>query len=136
MYSASHIDVTSGVHFTLECVACISYTPFGIIAEILGTYFLIFAGCGVVAVDLSKGGAVTFPGVSMETGANVHHSPASGLDTRQRNGAFVVRRRAQPLLRDNPDGSNVQSLVLEFIITFFLMFVLAGVATDNRAVSY
>lgn len=34
-----------------------------------------------------------------------------------------------------PSGSNLQSLVLEFIITFYLMFVISGVATDNRAVS-
>jgi aquaporin NIP len=34
-----------------------------------------------------------------------------------------------------PSGSDVQSLVLEFIITFYLMFVISGVATDNRAVS-
>jgi aquaporin NIP len=34
-----------------------------------------------------------------------------------------------------PVGSDVQSLVLEFIITFYLMFVISGVATDNRAVS-
>ncbi|KAL8105419.1 hypothetical protein AgCh_029285 [Apium graveolens] len=33
-----------------------------------------------------------------------------------------------------PTGTNLQSLVLEFIITFFLMFVISGVATDNRAV--
>lgn len=35
----------------------------------------------------------------------------------------------------SPTGSDVQSLVLEFIITFYLMFVISGVATDNRAVS-
>lgn len=35
-----------------------------------------------------------------------------------------------------PTGSDVQSLVLEFIISFYLMFVISGVATDNRAVSY
>lgn len=34
-----------------------------------------------------------------------------------------------------PQGSNVQSFALEFIITFYLMFVISGVATDNRAVS-
>ncbi|EPS59548.1 hypothetical protein M569_15257, partial [Genlisea aurea] len=33
-----------------------------------------------------------------------------------------------------PSGSNVQSLVVEFIITFYLMFVISGVATDNRAI--
>lgn len=33
-----------------------------------------------------------------------------------------------------PAGTDMQSLVLEFIITFYLMFVISGVATDNRAV--
>lgn len=35
-----------------------------------------------------------------------------------------------------PSGSNIQSLVLEFIITFYLMFAVSGVATDDQAVSY
>ena len=34
-----------------------------------------------------------------------------------------------------PAGSNLQSFALEFVITFYLMFVISGVATDNRAVS-
>lgn len=33
-----------------------------------------------------------------------------------------------------PAGSAWQSLLLEFILTFFLMFVIAAVATDTRAV--
>lgn len=33
-----------------------------------------------------------------------------------------------------PVGSNAQSLVLEIIISFLLMFVISGVSTDNRAV--
>lgn len=34
-----------------------------------------------------------------------------------------------------PVGSDVQSLVLEILISFLLMFVISGVATDNRSVS-
>jgi glycerol uptake facilitator-like aquaporin len=34
-----------------------------------------------------------------------------------------------------PAGSNAQSLILEIIITFILMFVISAVATDTRAVS-
>lgn len=34
-----------------------------------------------------------------------------------------------------PAGSDLQAFVVEFIITFYLMFVISGVATDNRAVS-
>ncbi|GAV85529.1 MIP domain-containing protein [Cephalotus follicularis] len=33
-----------------------------------------------------------------------------------------------------PVGSNVQSLVLEIIISFLLMFIISGVATDNRSI--
>ena len=34
-----------------------------IFAEVLGTYFMIFAGCGSVVVNLSTNGTVTFPGI-------------------------------------------------------------------------
>ena len=33
-----------------------------------------------------------------------------------------------------PSGSNLQTFVFEFIITFYLMFIICGVATDSRAV--
>ncbi|PIA33883.1 hypothetical protein AQUCO_03900024v1 [Aquilegia coerulea] len=33
-----------------------------------------------------------------------------------------------------PAGSVLQSLAIEFIISFYLMFVISGVATDNRAI--
>jgi glycerol uptake facilitator-like aquaporin len=33
-----------------------------------------------------------------------------------------------------PSGSCLQAFALEFIVTFYLMFVISGVATDNRAV--
>lgn len=35
-----------------------------------------------------------------------------------------------------PVGSNGQSLAIEIIISFLLMFVISGVATDDRAVSF
>lgn len=34
-----------------------------------------------------------------------------------------------------PSGTNLQAFLFEFIITFLLMFVISGVATDNRAVT-
>lgn len=34
-----------------------------------------------------------------------------------------------------PANSDMQSFVIEFIITFYLMFIVSGVATDTRAVS-
>ncbi|XP_035545105.1 aquaporin NIP1-1-like [Juglans regia] len=33
-----------------------------------------------------------------------------------------------------PSGTELQCFVLEFIITFYLVFVISGVATDNRAI--
>ena len=34
-----------------------------------------------------------------------------------------------------PSGTHGQAFALEFVISFFLMFVVTGVATDTRAVS-
>ncbi|MQL98257.1 hypothetical protein Taro_030958 [Colocasia esculenta] len=141
-----------------------------IVAEVLGTYFIIFAGCASVTVNHSKG-MVTFPGICIVWGlvvmvmvyslghiSGAHFNPAVTI-------AFATCRRfpwsqvpvyiaaqvlgstlASGTLRllfgpeqlfhgTIPQGSDVQSLVLEFIITFYLMFVISGVATDNRAVS-
>ncbi|GAB2212619.1 hypothetical protein Droror1_Dr00020596 [Drosera rotundifolia] len=142
-----------------------------IIAEILGTYFLIFAGCGAVAVNLDRDKIVTFPGIAIVWGlvvmvmvysvghiSGAHFNPAVTL-------AFATCRRfpwkqvpaylicqvigstlASGTLRllfngkeshflgTAPSGTEVQSLVIEFIITFYLMFVISGVATDNRAI--
>jgi aquaporin NIP len=39
-----------------------------ILAEILGTYFMIFAGCGSVVVNQRTGGTVTFPGICVVWG--------------------------------------------------------------------
>jgi aquaporin NIP len=33
-----------------------------------------------------------------------------------------------------PSGSCLQAFALEFVVTFYLMFIISGVATDNRAV--
>ncbi|KAL6546463.1 Aquaporin NIP1-1 [Orobanche minor] len=142
-----------------------------IIAEALGTYFLIFAGCAAVVVNADKEKVVTLPGISIVWGLAVmvmvysvghisgaHFNPAVTI-------AFASCRRfpwkqvpayvgaqvlgstlASGTLRllfggphDHfagtlPTGTDLQSLVVEFIITFYLMFVISGVATDNRAI--
>ncbi|KAL2473707.1 Aquaporin NIP1-2 [Forsythia ovata] len=142
-----------------------------IIAEILGTYFLIFAGCAAVVVNADMDKVVTLPGISTVWGlvvmvmvysvghiSGAHFNPAVTI-------AFATCKRfpwkqvpayisaqvigstlASGTLRllftgkhDHfsgtlPAGSDVQSLVVEFIITFYLMFVISGVATDNRAI--
>ncbi|KAL0352931.1 UNVERIFIED_CONTAM: Aquaporin NIP1-1 [Sesamum angustifolium] len=142
-----------------------------IIAEALGTYFLIFAGCAAVVVNADNDKVVTLPGISIVWGlvvmvmvysvghiSGAHFNPAVTI-------AFATCKRfpwkqvpayiaaqvlaatlASGTLRllfngrhDHfagtlPNGSDVQSLVVEFIITFYLMFVISGVATDNRAI--
>ncbi|RRT52655.1 hypothetical protein B296_00023925 [Ensete ventricosum] len=142
-----------------------------ILAEIFGTYFLIFAGCASVTVNLSKG-MITFPGICVVWGLAVmvmvysvghisgaHFNPAvtiafatCGRFPWKQVPAYVFAQLLGATLASGtlrlmfggkhehfpgtiPAGSDVQSLVLEFIISFYLMFVISGVATDNRAVS-
>ncbi|KAJ4844268.1 Aquaporin NIP1-2 [Turnera subulata] len=142
-----------------------------LLAELLGTYFLIFAGCSSVAVNLNFDKVVTLPGISIVWGLAVmvlvysvghisgaHFNPAVTL-------AFATCKRfpwkqvppyilcqvcgstlAAGTIRlifqgeqdkftgTMPAGSDMQSFVVEFIITFYLMFIISGVATDNRAI--
>uniref|UniRef100_A0A7N0ZRZ4 Uncharacterized protein n=1 Tax=Kalanchoe fedtschenkoi TaxID=63787 RepID=A0A7N0ZRZ4_KALFE len=142
-----------------------------LVAEVVGTYFLIFAGCGVVIVNLDSNQVVSFPGVAITWGlvvmvmayatghiSGAHFNPAVTI-------AFASVKRfpwmhvpiyiivqvlgsvlASGTLRlvftgkqdqfpgTMPSGSELQAFVLEFIITFYLMFVISGVATDNRAI--
>uniref|UniRef100_A0A804PHH1 Aquaporin NIP1-1 n=1 Tax=Zea mays TaxID=4577 RepID=A0A804PHH1_MAIZE len=142
-----------------------------IIAEIFGTYFLMFAGCGAVTINASKNGQITFPGVAIVWGLAVmvmvyavghisgaHFNPAvtlafatSGRFPWRQLPAYVLAQMLGATLASGtlrlmfggrhehfpgtlPTGSEVQSLVIEIITTFYLMFVISGVATDNRAI--
>ncbi|KAL8468313.1 hypothetical protein ACS0TY_031522 [Phlomoides rotata] len=153
---------------------CCSITvPFmqKIIAETLGTYFLIFAGCGAVVVNADKEKVVTLPGIAIVWGlvvmvmiysvghiSGAHFNPAVTLAfasckrfpwkqvpayiAAQVVGATLASGTLRLLFSGphdhfvgtTPQGTDVQSLVMEFIITFYLMFVISGVATDNRAI--
>lgn len=153
---------------------CCSLTvPFiqKIIAETLGTYFLIFAGCGAVAVNGDKKNVVTLPGISIVWGlvvmvmvysvghiSGAHFNPAVTLAFAscrrfpwKQVPAYIAAQMVGSTLAAGtlrllfsgphdqftgtfPHGSDLQSLVVEFIITFYLMFVISGVATDNRAI--
>ncbi|KAG6670572.1 hypothetical protein I3843_Q054600 [Carya illinoinensis] len=162
--SASKINHESGFYISVPFVQ-------KLIAEAIGTYFLIFAGCAAVVVNMGNDKVVTQPGISIVWGLSVmvlvysvghisgaHFNPAVTI-------AFATCKRfpwkqvpayvfaqvlgstmASGTLRlifnghqnffagTLPSGSEVQSFVLEFIITFYLMFVISGVATDNRAI--
>ncbi|XP_039167216.1 nodulin-26-like [Eucalyptus grandis] len=164
-------DTNSTPKIKEEAGSCFSLPFFQkLIAEMLGTYFLIFAGCGSVVVNKNEK-VVTLPGIAIVWGlvvmvlvycvghiSGAHFNPAVTI-------AFAVTRRfplkqvpayvlAQQLgstlaagtLRllfsgghdqfagTQPSGSDLQSFVIEFITTFYLMFVICGVATDSRAI--
>ncbi|CAD6233431.1 unnamed protein product [Miscanthus lutarioriparius] len=144
-----------------------------IFAEVLGTYFMIFAGCGSVVVNLSTNGTVTFPGICAVWGlvvmvlvysvghiSGAHFNPAvtvafatcgrfpwkqvpsyavaqvlgSTLASLTLSVVFGGATAHDHFFGTAPSGTNAQAVVLEFVISFFLMFVVSGVATDNRAI--
>ncbi len=140
------------------------------LAEFVGTFGLVFAGCGAIVINALSDGRVTHVGIGLTFGlvvaamifatghlSGAHLNPAVSL-------AFVVTRHfpfrdllpywaaqlagasaASLVLRvlfgpvaslgaTLPSGPAWQSLVLEAILTFFLMFVIMAMATDTRAV--
>ena len=140
-----------------------------LLAEAIGTFALVFAGCGAIMVDAKTnqlghvGVAITFGlviafgiySVGHVSGAHFNssvtlafalsrHFPwsrALGYLAAQLVGALA----AAALLRASlgnvanvgatlPSGSQGQAFLWELILTFFLMFVIMAVATDNRAV--
>ncbi|GFZ07146.1 NOD26-like intrinsic protein 1;2 [Actinidia rufa] len=142
-----------------------------LVAEVLGTYFLIFAGCGAVVVNLDKDRVVSFPGIAIVWGlvvmvmvysvghiSGAHFNPAvtiafasckrfpwkqvpayiaaQVLGSTLASGTLrlIFNGKQYQFAGTAPTGTELQSFVLEFIITFYLMFVISGVATDNRAI--
>ncbi|XP_044496756.1 aquaporin NIP1-2-like [Mangifera indica] len=141
-----------------------------IIAELLGTYFLIFAGCAAVVVNSDNEKIVTLPGISIVWGLAVmvlvysvghvsgaQFNPAVTIAfatckrfplkqvpayiAAQVLGSTLAAGTLRLLFHGKhdhfagtaPSGSDLQSFVVEFIITFYLLFIVSGVATDNRA---
>ncbi|OMO82751.1 Major intrinsic protein [Corchorus olitorius] len=128
-----------------------------LMAEVLGTYFLIFAGCMSVVVNVNNEKVVSLPGISMVWGLAVmvlvysvghisgaHFNPAVTIAfaTSQVLGSTLASGSLRLLFSGphdvffgtSPQGSDLQGFVIEFIITFYLMFIISGVATDNRAI--
>lgn len=138
--------------------------------EFIGTFALVFAGCGAIMVNELSGGAITHVGVALTFGLVVmvmiyatghicgaHFNPAvtiafatTGLFPWRQVPGYLGGQCCAALLASLsllfllgpaaemgmtlPAGAALQSLVLEFILTFFLMFVITAVATDSRAV--
>lgn len=135
-----------------------------LVAEAIGTFTLVFAGCGAIAVGaLSPAGvAAAFglaimvmvyafghvsgahfnPAVTAAFAVGRHFPGARVLPywTAQVAGAVAGAALLRVTLGDvplgvtQPAGSDIQSVVWEVVLTLFLMLVIVAVATDTRAV--
>ncbi len=136
-------------------------------AEVIGTFFLVFAGTGAIVIDQASGGKVTPLGISLTFGlvvtamiyavgdvSGAHLNPAVTLGfwfARQFPARsifpyvlsqFLGAVAASILLRmmfgpgnlgaTQPAGSDLQSFVLETVLTAMLMFVILGVASGPK----
>ncbi|TXG47702.1 hypothetical protein EZV62_026996 [Acer yangbiense] len=152
---------------------CFVSVPFTqkLIAEVVGTYLLIFVGCASGLVNENYDKVVTLPGIAMVWGLTVmilvyslghisgaHFNPAVSIAFATCNrfswkhvpayistqvlGSTVASGTLRLIFNGKQDhfvgtvpaGSDMESFVIEFVITFYLMFVISGVATDNRAI--
>ncbi|KAI5447711.1 aquaporin NIP1-2 [Lathyrus oleraceus] len=142
-----------------------------LVAEVVGTFLLIFVGCGCVVTNLNNDNVVTLPGIAIVWGlcvmvlayslghiSGAHFNPAVTIahaSTKrfplEQVPPYIIAQFIGSLLasgalklifsgKENrfvgtvPAGSNLQAFVIELIITFYLMFIISGVATDDRAI--
>lgn len=141
-----------------------------LVAEAVGTYFLVFAGCGAVVADVHFEAGLGTLGIALAFGlvvmamvqaighiSGAHINPAvtvafAALGRLPRRqvipyvaaqcvGAIAAAGTLRLLLAPEgalgatvPAGEVGQSLGLEIVLSFLLMFVITAVATDARAV--
>jgi len=135
-----------------------------LVAEAIGTLTLVFAGCGAITVGtVGPAGIASAFGLAIMVMIYALSHLSGGHFNPAVTAAFAVGRHfplarvlpywaAQiagaiagavllratlgnvPLGVTHPAGSDVQSLVWEVVLTFFLMLVIVAVATDTRAV--
>lgn len=138
------------------------------LAEIIGTFALVFCGTGAIVINQQSGGAITHAGIAITFGlivsamiyalgdiSGAHLNPAVTLAfwvakefpakeilpyvTSQLIGAFLASGILKFLFPINdllgatlPAGPDMQSFILELIMTFILMFVILNVAKGSK----
>lgn len=138
------------------------------VAELIGTFTLVFCGTGAMVIDQHTGGAVTHVGVAITWGlvvmamiyalgevSGAHMNPAvsiafalagrfkmallPGYIISQLLGALLASIVLKFLFPSSlilgatmPSGSEMQSFVLETLLTFFLMLVIMNVAHGSK----
>jgi MIP family channel proteins len=135
-----------------------------LLAEALGTFVLVLAGCGAIAVGSLPAtgiagafglaimvsiyalghvsGAHFNPAVTLAFAVGRHFPPARIVPywIAQASGAILAAGFLRlslgnvPIGVTGPAGSDLQALAWEAVLTFVLMLVIVAVATDTRAV--
>jgi aquaporin Z len=138
------------------------------IAELFGTFALVFAGTGAIVIHDVSGGAVSHAGIALTFGlvvlamiyavgevSGAHLNPAVTIGfflarrfpasrllpyvVSQCIGAFLASSLLHLLFPSNatlgatiPAGPVAQSVILEFVLTLLLMFVILSVSTGAK----
>ncbi len=138
------------------------------IAELIGTFALVFCGTGAIVINQESGGVVTHVGIAITFGlivmsmiyalgnvSGAHINPAVSIAftvagkfparkltpyiMAQLIGALLASGTLKLLFPANqylgatiPAGNDMQSFVLEFLLTFFLMLVILNVAHGSK----
>lgn len=138
------------------------------LAELIGTFAIVFCGTGAVVIDQQTGGSVTHVGIAITFGlivmsmiysmgniSGAHFNPAvsiaftaAGRFPVKRLPGYVISQLAGALLASvvlkvlfpaneflgatMPSGTELQSFILELILTFFLMLVIMNVAHGSK----
>lgn len=138
------------------------------LAELIGTFALVFCGTGAIIINQETAGAVSHVGIAITFGlivmamiytlgdiSGAHLNPAVTIAftiagkfsikevipyiVSQLAGAVLASITLHYLFPANeflgatlPAGAAMQSFILEFILTFFLMLVIINVATGSK----
>lgn len=138
------------------------------LAELIGTFAIVFCGTGAIVINQQSNGLVSHVGIAITFGlivmamiyslgniSGAHFNPAVTIAftiakrfqlkqvipyvISQLSGAFLASAILKFLFPANntlgatlPAGTELQSFILEFILTFFLMLVIINVATGSK----